>query len=346
MPDLAQENSEVQDYLVDVAKWWVNETKIDGYKLLHVQNVPKSFLKVFSEALKKNNSDVFLIGDAGLASTIGDYQKIGIDGVLDYQGNGSLRTGFSNTNESMDKHLSILKTNKRQLSNPNLAVNFMDNQYSDRFTRNSVKNNLHPGTRWKLALTYLYTIPGIPMVYYGSEIALDGGAGEDSFQQMDFRTDKELVDYITKIGELRNQLPSLTKGSMTPLFSKQGMTVYKREFKGEVTVIAINNTTKSQTVQLDSKNFAKDKELRSLLSSDLVKNKNGHFNLIVDRDEAEIYLLSEKSGVNIPYILAMSAVYLAFVVFLVMVFKRSKRKRKKLKSQSFNSDKKDDLSVK
>lgn len=331
LPDLAQENSEVQQYLVDAAKWWVKETNIDGYKLLRMQNVPEGFWKTLSDNLKKNKSDIFLIGDADLtnAALVGKYNKIGVDSVLDYPGNLKLRTAFAKTNESVDEHFSIIKKNKKELASPNLAVNFMDNSYSERFTRDSVKNNLHPGTRWKLALTYMYTIPGIPMVYYGSEIALDGGAGNESYQQMDFRTDKELIDYITKIGELRNQLPSLTKGSMTPLVSKHGMTVFKREFDGEVTVIAINNSSKSQTVQIASDVLDEDKELRGLLSSDLIKNKDGQFDIIIDRDEAEIYLLSEKSGVNIPYILAMAAVYSAFVVFLVLVFKRSKRKQSK-----------------
>ncbi|MDA6963127.1 hypothetical protein OSM87_26010, partial [Escherichia coli] len=82
----------------------------------------------------------------------------------------------------------------------------------------AVKNNQHPGPRWKLALTYLYTTPGVPIVYYGSEIALNGEEEPNNRKIMDFRTDKELIDFITKLGELRQQLPSLSKGTMEVLY--------------------------------------------------------------------------------------------------------------------------------
>ena len=67
----------------------------------------------------------------------------------------------------------------------------------------TIENNEHPGPRWRQALTFLYTTPGVPIVYYGSEIALDGGEPPDNRRQMNFRTDPELMEYITKIGDLR-----------------------------------------------------------------------------------------------------------------------------------------------
>lgn len=204
----------------------------------------------------------------------------------------------------------------------------MDNQRMGRFTHEAVVNNLHPGSRWKLALTYLYTAPGIPVVYYGSEIALEGGAGDDNRQQMDFRTDKDLVDYMTKLGELRNQLPSLTKGTMEELYSKDGMIVYKREFEGEQTVIAINNTSKSQNVVIPAEKIAKGQQLHGLLMDDSTKEENGEYKLILDRDEAEIYILTQKSGLNIPLIIAVGSVYVLFTAFIVILLKRRKRKKK------------------
>lgn len=326
LPDLNQENPEVREYLIDVANWWVKETGIDGYKLDRVQHIPASFWNDFTKELKTDTPDLFLLGDAEGINGTEDYSNTGIDGFLDYSANPVLRTGFAKPDQSLDELFTILEKNKQQFDSPNLMGTFMDNQRMGRFTHEAVVNNLHPGSRWKLALTYLFTAPGIPVMYYGSEIALEGGAGDDNRQQMDFRTDKDLVDYITKLGELRNQMPSLTQGTMEKLYSKDGMVVYKREFQGELTVIAINNTSKSQNVVIPAAEIAKDKELRGLLMDDLTKEENGEYKLILDRDEAEIYVLSQKSGLNIPYFVVMGTVYLLFFAFIVILLKRRKLK--------------------
>lgn len=106
LPDLNQENPEVQKYLIDVAKWWVKETGIDGYKLDRAQNVPESFWKAFS-----NNVDVFLLGDVDGADTA-KYTSAGMDGVLDYKANKTLRTGFSKPDQSLEELFTILEKNK------------------------------------------------------------------------------------------------------------------------------------------------------------------------------------------------------------------------------------------
>lgn len=327
LPDLNQENPEVQDYLINAAKSWVKETGIDGYKLDRVQNIPVSFWSQFSKELKSDNPELFLLGDADGNDNQEKYSDTGIDGFFDYSANQVLRTGFAKPDQTLDALFTILEKNKEQFNSPNLMGTFMDNQRMGRFTHEAVVNNLHPGSRWKLALTYLYTAPGIPVVYYGSEIALEGGEEDDNRQQMDFRTDKDLVDYMTKLGELRNQLSSLTKGTLEELYSKDGMIVYKREFEGEMTVIAINNTSKSQNVVIPAEKIAKGKQLQGLLMDDSTKEENGEYKLILDRDEAEIYLLTQKSGLNIPLIIAVGSVYVLFTAFIVILLKRRKRKK-------------------
>lgn len=203
----------------------------------------------------------------------------------------------------------------------------MDNEYTTRFTTDIVDKRQFPGSRWKTALTYMYTTPGIPFVYYGTEIALIGGDIPDNRRQMNFRADKELIDYITKIGELRNQLPSLTRGSMEMLYEKKGMVVYKRTYKGETSIVAINNTSKSQKVILSKEQVESGKELRGLLAGDIVRSHDNQYILILDRDNSEIYVLTEKSGANIPLISSMVIVYILVSIFLFIIIKRRKTKK-------------------
>ena len=188
-----------------------------------------------------------------------------------------------------------------------------------------IEKNEHPGPRWRQALTFLYTTPGTPIVLYGSEIALDGGAPPDNDRQMNFRTDPELIEYITKIGDIRSQLPALTRGEMKVLYEKDGFAVYKRKYEDQISVVAINSTTKTQTVTVRAKELVDDMELRGVLNGDLVRSDNGEYVITMGRDESEIYLLQEKTGINMTFIVATASVPILFGVFLYLVYIKSRK---------------------
>lgn len=320
LPDLNQENPEVKAYLIDAAKWWINETDIDGYSLPEVNLVPEAFWSDFSKEVKQEKDNFFLFGitTPDRKVDLDQYKNAGIDSITDYQHSEELRNVFATTNQS----ISTLNENKVQ--KPELQAQFFDNEMTTRFTRDIVENKHFPGARWKTALTYIYSTPGVPIVYYGSEIALNGGEIPDNRQPMNFRTEKELIDYITKLGELRNQLPSLTRGSMEMIYEKDGMAVYKRVYQDETAIIAINNTSESQNVTLNIEQIEGGKELRGLLKGDLVRSKGDQYDLIIDRDEAEIYVLANKSGINIPLIGSLVVVYILFTIFIIKIKKRRK----------------------
>jgi glycosidase len=319
LPDLNQDNPEVKNYLIDAAKWWINKTDIDGYSLPEVNRVPVSFWREFSAEVKKEKSDFFLVGVPAEKREIDweQYESAGIDSLFDYGHSENLRKVFANTNTSFQS----LKTNQET----RLPTNFFDNEFTPRFTKDIVDERQFPGSRWKTALTYLYTTPGVPVVYYGTEIALNGGDTPDNRKLMSFRSEKELMEYITKLGELRSKLPSLTRGTMEMLYDKEGMAVYKRVYQGETSIIAINNTRESQKVTLTSDQLEGGKELRGLLAGDMVRSHEDQYNIIIDRDNSEIYVLAERSGLNLPLITAVGVSVLLILVFLILIIKRSKR---------------------
>jgi glycosidase len=329
LPDLAQENPEVENYLLDAAEWWITETDIDGYRLDTVKHVPVSFWEKFSQRVKDTKKDFYLIGEvwANDPNYIAKYDKAGIDGFVDYPLHEHLRTAFAKPDQTLDWLFTNFKRNTVIYEDPYLMGNFLDNHDTIRFTQDIVQNRQNPLTRWKLALTYLYTTPGIPIVYYGSEIALNGGKDPDNRRQMSFRTDEELIEAITKIGELRQQLPSLTRGTMEVLYEDKGLAVFKRVYQNEVAIVAINNTSKTQNVTLTSKDLEPNKELRGLLANDLVRGKDDKYEIIIDREMAEIYVLAEKSGLNYSFFMAMGLILAAFLVFIFLVRKKSKQQQ-------------------
>ena len=102
LPDLNQDNPEVKAYLLDAAKWWINETDIDGYSLPEVNVVPESFLGRIFKRNKKGKENFFLLGitSANSKVDIDNYKSAGIDSITDYQHSGNLRNVFATTNQS------------------------------------------------------------------------------------------------------------------------------------------------------------------------------------------------------------------------------------------------------
>ena len=329
LPKLNHENPEVKQYLIDAAKWWIKESDIDGYLLDSTEDVSTGFWIDFSKEVKSVKKDFILLGEITTDDPVkmASYAETGIDGFVDFPLNEELRKVFPKPDQSFGELFKRLGQNEELGLNSYLMGTFMDNHHTVRFTRDMVENNEHPGPRWKQSLTYLYTTPGIPIVYYGSEIALDGGNSPDNRRQMNFRTDKELIDFMAKLSRVRSQLPSLTRGKMELLYEQDGMAVYKREYQEETSVVAINNTTETQTVAIPAEKLtasADHKELRGMLNGDLVRDKDKQYTMTIDRDESEIYVLSKKSGINLFYLISLGVVLLSFFVFLILVSKRSR----------------------
>lgn len=318
--DFNQNNPTVKRYLADAGRWWIKQTGIDGYSLPEVNLVPLSFWDDFSKEMKQVKSDFFLMGIPAAGSSIDSkrYENAGINSIFDETYSKDLRSVFSGT----DQPFTSIKSDLNSQQDSVRAVYF-DNENTARFTKDIVDKRQFPGARWKTALAFIYTTPGIPVVYYGTEIALNGGEIPDNRRLMNFRAEKDLMDYITKLGGLRNELPSLTRGTMEMLYDKNGMAVYKRKYKGETAIIAVNNTKASQHVTLDSNQIESGKELRGLLEGDMVQsNQDDKYDIYIDRDMAEVYVLTEKSGIN--YTLLGSLV-LVWVLAFLFIWKLKRR---------------------
>ncbi|MFI8705898.1 alpha-amylase family glycosyl hydrolase [Bacillus sp. NPDC077411] len=293
---------------IEYAKHWIKETDIDGYHLIHNENIPKSVLNEVIASMQSVKQDFFVIADT---------QIEGAKGVLNQAYQERMTDVFAKPNVSVKPLYDVTKS-----SGDTLEGTFVDNSQTERFVRKAKENKYFPPARLKLALAYLYTSPGIPFVYYGTEIALDGGEVPDNRRLMDFKADEKFLQYIGKLGELRKTLPSLRYGTFELLYDKDGMSVIKRKYKDETTLIAINNTTETKKVELVANEFGKDHELRGLLEDDRVREENGKYYIVLKRETANVYALAGKSGWNWSFIAALVGVNVLFIIFLVLVKKR------------------------
>ncbi len=318
LPDLNQENPEVSKYLLDASKWWIQETDIDGYRLDTVKHVPKAFWTDFSAEVKSVKNTFFLIGEVwhDNPNVIVSYEDTGIDGFMDFYQNGALQAAFEKSNQSLGWLFSNNDRNNNLFERPELLGQFLDNHDMQRFTNLAIQNNQDPVERLKLGLTYLYTAPGIPIIYYGTEIALDGGNDPDNRRMMNFQANDELYEYIKKLGAVRQEQLALTRGDMELLVDDAGWTVYKRTYVDETIVVAINNTTKEQSVVLEEE-ITSGKELHGLLEGGLVKSEEAGYTIHLESGQYEIYKLVKQPENNR---LALSVLIGGIILLLLVLF--------------------------
>ncbi|WP_445683649.1 alpha-amylase family glycosyl hydrolase [Sporosarcina sp. FSL K6-3457] len=330
LPDLNQDNPDTRKYLLDAAKWWIQETDIDGYRLDTVKHVPKDFWIDFSAAVKSQKKSFYLLGEVwhNNPNVVTGYQDTGIDGFMDFSQNDSMRIAFEKSDQSLGWLFSNINRNDKLFDHPAQLGQFLDNHDMSRFANLASNNGQDSITRWKLGLSFLYTAPGIPIIYYGSEIAMPGGNDPDNRGFMNFNVKNDLADYITKLGAIRRDLPSLTRGDMELLYEAEGMAVFKRTYQDETVVVAINNSSQRQEIVLGGK-LEQDKVLRGLIDGELIQSDGNKYSITLEREKSEIYTLTDKAGIN-GFAIAVLTTMLALLATSAYLIRKGKRNRRSM----------------
>lgn len=290
---------ENEQQVIDSMKWWIKEADLDGSYVIHSEKKSRSFWDDMQKDMQVIKKDFRVITKE------------------DSEYNEKIVASFSEADVSVKPLYDVSKKEGE-------FVTSLDDQETKRFARIAKENMYYPPSRLKLALTYLLTSPGIPNFYYGTEIALDGGSVPDNRRLMDFKSDEKFMQHITKLGELRQVRPSLRRGTFELLYDKSGMSILKRKYKDEVTLVAINNTKETQKVPLPASAIGEKQELRGLLQDEIIREENGEFYLVLKREESNVYKVNGETGVNWLFIFLIVGVNVLFIAFLIAV----KRKRK------------------
>lgn len=323
LPDFNHSNKDVENYFIEIGKWWVDQADFDGYNLLDVNNVTVEFLKNFNKEMKNQYPNLLLFADLDQSSEIDmdQYMNLGFNAISNTPLVNELINTFTTQNQSLSSLFQV-QSDLTKKSNSTLLINYLDNEMTDRFVSIAQSKGEYPPSRLKIALAYLFTTTGIPLNYYGTEIAINGENIPENRKNMDFRTDEDFSNYIKKLTELRSTLPSLTNGTFELLYDKKGMTLFKRTYKAETTIIAINNSSYDQKVHLDFDEIKELNELRGLLTDDLVRPNKEGFDIVLKRESSNIYAIAPKTGLNIGVIIAIPSIFIAFIIFLWVVKRR------------------------
>lgn len=319
--NLNHENEEVVNYLIDAAEFWMEETEIDGFKLHHADLASESFLEQFTTKINDIDSNFQL-----LANTSGSGESVehlvnnphiqAIDNVSIYE---KLDEVFTEP----DVPVSILyDTWEEAGSNKDLL--FIDNENTPRFSNVLFENGRNALNTWKLALTYMYTTPGIPSIYQGSELPMYGPGFPENQRMMQFNsTDPDLEEFFHRISAIREQFPALVYGDFEHVDSNDAMSLFKRSYEGEALYIAINNSTVAKGINTPIDEPGK--QLRGLLGDDIIRaNNDGEYQIDIARETIEVYMIEEDIGLNWVYIIAVGAVMSLFILMIIYLSRKQK----------------------
>ncbi len=303
-------NAEVQNALKETIVDFTIKYNIDGVKFSQLDGAPTSFINDMIDLIKDVRNPMYAIAleesDANFDTNYSDQLLI------------DFRESFRNTDLPMG---GVTSTDYNDLL-------MIDHLETERFTYYSALENMFPPTRIKTALGAIFSMPGVPYMSYGTEIAMNGQNAQESHQIMNFRADEDIMDYLKDISSsLRNKSETLRTGKIELLKNEDGYLVFKRYTDEETFIVVVNNTSGTQRIDLSNDVVAENVELRGLFEQDIVRQSDeGDYRLVLDREIVELYQVTERNGFNIKYIIAMATTFLLFIAFLVIKIKQNKIK--------------------
>ena len=288
---LNQKNPEVVNYITDVIRFWVKEFDVDGIRLDAADVLDFEFMKALRNTANEVKPDFWLMGEV----IHGDYNRWAnestLHSVTNYHLHKALYSGHNDRN-----YFEIAHTVKRlyDMSKTLKLYNFTDNHDVERiYTKLSEKSHYIP------THILLYTLPGVPSIYYGSEFGIEGRKERHSDKSLrpflsyeEYRNKAESLVFtrlISRLGEIRHQLKALSYGEYKELLLTNRQYAFSRKTAEETVIVCVNNDSCDSTVNVSAENAD---EFTCAFSGEKIKDQNGRLTLTIKASSGEILFSS------------------------------------------------------
>ncbi|QCR31569.1 alpha-amylase family glycosyl hydrolase [Lysinibacillus sp. SGAir0095] len=309
------QNEEVQQALLDAVVDFVSTYDVGGVRLTNLSNADTEFVNELIAAIKDGNEGFYVISN--------EESDANFDAKYFSETTESFRNVYKNVDQDSSNLLTNIEPYVKGEQAP--AQLMLDNLLTDRFT---LTVEAYPPTRTRMGIVATLLLPGVPVTQYGTELIMNGKAGAEAHQLYNFKTDEEMIDLIGDVQTLRSQSETLRNGEFKLLKNENGYLAFERYSDKERWIVVINNTGKTNRIDISEEDLGPDKELHALLDSDTIRvNKDGNYPIILDREIVEIFQVKEERGINKGYLAALAIVYILFIAFIVAIIKRGKRRR-------------------
>lgn len=304
MPDLNQRNPHLMKYLTQNSIWWIEEAQIDGIRMDTYPYADEKQMGRWIDDVKKEYPDFNIVGECWFGETAGEqfWQKgsaiaaskgedTRLPVVMDFPLMIKSRAGkpyFDQTDpwnglNTIYDHLAL----DYVYADPMNVLRFLDNHDTERFILEEPKTL----DQWKQAITMLLTIPGIPQLYYGTELLMNGTReGGDGNVRKDMpggfpgdktsafvkegRTplQKEAYDFISVLANWRKGSEAIAKGGMKHFMPTNGVYLYERSNGNDKAIVVMNGRDENNLVDMSRylEIIPKGKEYTDILTGDKI----------------------------------------------------------------------------
>jgi len=328
LDDLNTENPVVRKYLRDAYGYWIKDIGVDGYRIDTIIYLELGFwngfiyeadpeypgINVVAESTGRNSfltfgeafigSDSFDdTGDRRIVKYLGTDENPGLQAILNFPLHYSINRVFGEGKPTsfLSYRLNVF-CNSSIYKNPFIIPNFLDNHDVQRFL------NVAKVSALKQSLIFLMTIPGIPVIYQGTEQMFTearasmfangwGSNGADHFSES-----SELYKLINDLSAIRTDHKIFTRGSLTILqdspFSS-GILAFQREYENQKAIVIFN--TADQQVLMNNLDVGltagtKLKLLKGIrINKDIIVGFGKKINLELPTRAAGIFLVTDES---------------------------------------------------
>jgi neopullulanase len=298
MPDLNQSNPLVLNYLIQNALWWIEYADLDGFRVDTYSYNDKDGIAKWTKAITDEYPNFNIVGEVWLhdqaqisywqkdskISAIQSYNTY-LPSVMDFTLHDVFGNVFHETNPNWnDGMIKVYDNFVNDFLYPdvNNLLLFMENHDTQRF--NEIYKNI---ADYKLGMTLLATVRGIPQLYYGTEIGMAGDKGKgDGAIRQDFpggwKDDKnnafmastrtkeqnEYFDFTKKVMTWRKNAKVIHEGKTKQYLPENNVYVYFRYTQKESVMVIVNNSDKNQILNLSrfeesTKNYSNGKDVLS-----------------------------------------------------------------------------------
>ena len=272
LPDLNQHDEEVSRYLIQNTLWWIGTTGLDGIRMDTWQYVPNSFWRDWTRAVKREFPNFKVAGEVKDGDVVHtsffqggrvrfDGVDSGLDSLLDFPLFYPIRHAFAEGKPIDEIPRTLAKD--YLYTNSEILVTLLGGHDDGRFM--SEKGATIEGL--KLANAFLLTTRGVPQLYYGDELALEGG--DEPTTRGDFpggfagdkrnafsaggrtKDQQELFEYIKRLTTLRREYEVLRTGELVNLYVSEQQYAYARRGRSGTVIVVINNENDAATIEFD-----------------------------------------------------------------------------------------------
>lgn len=289
------DNPDVTNYLLDSVKFWIDEFDIDGLRLDAADCISIEFFKKLRTVCKSKKPDFWLYGEL----THGDYSRWANSEALDSATNYECYKGIYSSHNDHN-YFEIAHSLGRQFANGGIYQNIYTYNFVDNHDVNRIVNMLKDKKHLANVYSMMYTMPGVPSIYYGSEFGIEGKRTNHSDYELrpclDLdnipNPDYSLFEHIKKLGKVRLALDALKYGKFENVNIMNEKLVYKRFTDNQTVFVAFNLTDRCEKIGFDTGCNAK---LTDVLNGNEVFDVNGYYELDMQPYSTRILVVNDGS---------------------------------------------------